>query len=547
VGALSLKDGPSNVTARYNIIYGNDGTWNGYAGTGHGIGIDGTPSNITLNWNSVHGNAGDGCHNYSTVNVDATHNWWGDATGPGGVGPGSGDEVTTYVLYDPWIGKTGSENIVCDPDPLDLVVGSTTGSIDVDYLGGGGGLLYGYSVTVTWDDSVADLTGITQGSLLSDAGGTNFFYYGTGGTRTIDCTLTGGSAGVTGPGTLFTLAFTEDSSGTSTVVLSPVAFRDNANAPLSGFYVDDGLIRVDVDAPVVTSVAMENLTLSHTNEFAKNGDDLELTANVSDFSIDISGIVADLSGLLSSGGSAVVAEDYDSGVATWPTALAGVTLTADGLKTVTVTATDWLGNTASGSDNITSDNTLPGNVTGFAAAPAHEEGILSWTDPTSPSLDTNYYGIVVRYDAWGDYPLYGTTAPAYPGTPTAGDGEAFDGLGVVTGAVHAIVPRDIHYYSAFAYDWALNYGGVDAGGQDRCTNYWLGDVATTLGTWGYNGLVDAADIGKLGGNYGSAPPGGLPGYSECDVGPTWLWRWSRTDGLTAWSSWLCVSRGTSAT
>jgi len=65
VGALSLKDGPSNVTARYNIIYGNDGTWGGYAGTGHGVGIDGDPSNIVLNYNNIYGNAGDGCHNYS--------------------------------------------------------------------------------------------------------------------------------------------------------------------------------------------------------------------------------------------------------------------------------------------------------------------------------------------------------------------------------------------------------------------------------------------------------------------------------------------------
>ncbi len=479
VGALSLKDGPSNVTARYNLIYGNDGTWNGYAGTGHGIGIDGTPSNIALNWNSVYGNAGDGCNNFSTVNVDATHNWWGDSTGPfhATTNPsGAGDAVSDYVLYDPWIGKTGSET----------------------------------------------LTGITEGTLLSDAGGTNFMAYGSGNTRTIDCALTGGSAGVSGPGTLFTLAFSAAGLGTSTVDLGLVAFRDNANNTLSGFYEDDGLIRVDVSAPTIAGVGISNTTLAHTDDYIKDTDGAQVTATVidDDPAFGTANIVADLSSLGGGGAVNPASHNWGTGLATWTiVAPTGVTCTpADGTVTVTVDATDPLGNPATqGSDDITSDNTLPGNVTGFAAAPAHEEGILSWTDPTSPSLDTNYYGIVVRYDAWGDYPLYGTGAPAYPGTPTAGAGEAFDGLGAVTGAVHAIVPRDIHYYSAFAYDWALNYGVGDAGGQDRCTNYWLGDVANVANNWVPDGFVTGADINKLGTLYGGAPSGD---ELKCDVGPT---------------------------
>ncbi len=31
-------------------------------------------------------------------------NWWGDASGPGGVGPGSGDGVSAAVNYSPWLG-----------------------------------------------------------------------------------------------------------------------------------------------------------------------------------------------------------------------------------------------------------------------------------------------------------------------------------------------------------------------------------------------------------------------------------------------------------
>ncbi|MBN2327472.1 MAG: carboxypeptidase regulatory-like domain-containing protein [Candidatus Omnitrophica bacterium] len=37
-----------------------------------------------------------------TVAVDATFNWWGDAGGPSGEGPGEGDSVTANVLYEPW-------------------------------------------------------------------------------------------------------------------------------------------------------------------------------------------------------------------------------------------------------------------------------------------------------------------------------------------------------------------------------------------------------------------------------------------------------------
>jgi len=48
VGALSLKDGVSNVTASGNYIYGNDGQG---TGSGRGVGIDGSSSNITLTGN----------------------------------------------------------------------------------------------------------------------------------------------------------------------------------------------------------------------------------------------------------------------------------------------------------------------------------------------------------------------------------------------------------------------------------------------------------------------------------------------------------------
>jgi hypothetical protein len=39
-----------------------------------------------------------------TEMFDARNNWWGDASGPGGVGPGTGDAVSSNVYYTPWLG-----------------------------------------------------------------------------------------------------------------------------------------------------------------------------------------------------------------------------------------------------------------------------------------------------------------------------------------------------------------------------------------------------------------------------------------------------------
>jgi hypothetical protein len=41
----------------------------------------------------------------STVTVNATWNWWGANSGPGGVGPGTGGAVSANVLYDSWTCK----------------------------------------------------------------------------------------------------------------------------------------------------------------------------------------------------------------------------------------------------------------------------------------------------------------------------------------------------------------------------------------------------------------------------------------------------------
>jgi len=63
----------------------------------------GTISSVAVNFCNIAGN-GDGVAATDMVEtVDATHNWWGDASGPNGEGPGTGDAVSTNVDFEPWL------------------------------------------------------------------------------------------------------------------------------------------------------------------------------------------------------------------------------------------------------------------------------------------------------------------------------------------------------------------------------------------------------------------------------------------------------------
>jgi len=57
-----------------------------------------------IHYCNIMGNTGYGVINTdSTLTIDATNNWWGNPSGPGGFGPGTGDSVSQYVDYIPWL------------------------------------------------------------------------------------------------------------------------------------------------------------------------------------------------------------------------------------------------------------------------------------------------------------------------------------------------------------------------------------------------------------------------------------------------------------
>ena len=55
-----------------------------------------------LNCNNIYRNTDYGVYKEFSPDVDATGNWWGDASGPSH-SPGDGDEISLNVLYDPWL------------------------------------------------------------------------------------------------------------------------------------------------------------------------------------------------------------------------------------------------------------------------------------------------------------------------------------------------------------------------------------------------------------------------------------------------------------
>ena len=69
-----------------------------------GIYANGSDLYLTgIHQNDIEQNSDYGIYNDSGETLDAESNWWNDASGPSGAGPGEGDAVSANVLYDPWL------------------------------------------------------------------------------------------------------------------------------------------------------------------------------------------------------------------------------------------------------------------------------------------------------------------------------------------------------------------------------------------------------------------------------------------------------------
>lgn len=81
-----------------------------------------TLTGITVNLNNIDGNSRYGVWNKGGETLDATKNWWGSASGPGGAGHGGGDAISTKVHYSPWLGaELDTEPMVWGVDPTSSI------------------------------------------------------------------------------------------------------------------------------------------------------------------------------------------------------------------------------------------------------------------------------------------------------------------------------------------------------------------------------------------------------------------------------------------
>jgi hypothetical protein len=103
-GAIYIAWAVSNITITENNVHDNtlnSSKWGDPGAIMIGTAVD--AATVLVNNNNITGNSVNGVTNKAAGILDAEDNWWGAADGPSAVGPGSGDNVSTNVDFDPWL------------------------------------------------------------------------------------------------------------------------------------------------------------------------------------------------------------------------------------------------------------------------------------------------------------------------------------------------------------------------------------------------------------------------------------------------------------
>jgi PGF-CTERM protein len=110
-GATGIGKGGIYLTTSEHCNLSSNTITNNY----HGVFLTQSASNNRINFNNIVGNVEYGVYNDNTrETADAESNWWGSASGPGGAGPGTGDNVSDNVDFVPWLGDESQTETVTD-------------------------------------------------------------------------------------------------------------------------------------------------------------------------------------------------------------------------------------------------------------------------------------------------------------------------------------------------------------------------------------------------------------------------------------------------
>lgn len=162
-----------NLTIGFNVTVGPDNTFYDISGADcaavvidenseedDGIGYMFGVSNINISYNRMYDNTY-GVWNGQSETANAAYNWWGSSTGPGGVGPGTGDNITANVEYQPYCRNIECTAFGIETKPAGFPGSGTTNfSLVSDYSDVALVLDNGVNVAVNFSSGV-DLTGST--------------------------------------------------------------------------------------------------------------------------------------------------------------------------------------------------------------------------------------------------------------------------------------------------------------------------------------------------------------------------------------------------
>ena len=184
-------------------------------------------SNLHVNNNSILGNDHGVANDMPTgPAIDAANNWWGSTTGPGGVGPGSGDPVGANVTFspflttNPWAAEvelTSTDQLVCD--------GGASLSVDFSNIAN----LYGYQFQVNYDATKAAATGAFVDTWFDTAAAAvpaGWDGACSGGNCKFAASLQNPAVAVSGSGSVATVDFTSVAPGTFNATITGIVLTD---------------------------------------------------------------------------------------------------------------------------------------------------------------------------------------------------------------------------------------------------------------------------------------------------------------------------------